>query len=116
MSYESPVTCESFPVVVFNSLNRGKTGGDWEGVYSFNLNTRELEVCVAPEKVRLSEAHGRLWIPELVSLSENARTLYVNIGVEKIVSGGSIVHYHLAKVDLPDQQVTLLSRLLDNRF
>ena len=116
VSYESPVTCESFPVVVFNSLNRGKTGGDWEGVYSFNLNTRELEVCVSPEKVRLSEAHGRLWIPELVSLSENARTLYVNIGVEKIVSGGSIVHYHLAKVDLPDQQVTLLSRLLDNRF
>lgn len=41
LSYESPVTCESFPVVVFNSLKRGKTGGNWEGVYSFNLNTRE---------------------------------------------------------------------------
>lgn len=116
VSYESPVTCESFPVVVFNSLKRGKTGGDWEGVYSFNLNTRELAVCVSPEKLRLSEAHGRLWIPELVSLAEDARTLHVNIGVEKIVSGGGIVHYYLAKVDLPDQQVTLLSRLLDTRF
>jgi len=66
--------------------------------------------------LRLSEAHGRLWITELVSLSEDARTLYINIGVEKIVSGGGIVHYYLAKVDLPDQEVTLLSRLLDIRF
>jgi hypothetical protein len=95
VSYESPVTCESFPVVVFNSLKRGKTGGDWEGVCSFNLNTRELEICVSPERLRLSEAHGRLWIPELVSLSEDARTLYVRIGVETIVSGGGIVHYYL---------------------
>lgn len=116
LSYESPVTCEGFPVVVFNSLKWGKTGGDWEGVYSFNLNTRELVVCLSREKLQLSEAHGRLWILELVSLSEDARTLYVNIGVEKIVSSGSVVHYYLAKVDLPNQQVTLLSRLLDIRF
>jgi hypothetical protein len=106
----------SFPVVVFNSLKRKKTGGDWVGVYSFNLNTKELAVCVSPEKLRLSEVHGRLWFPQLVALSEDARTLYVNIGVEEIVSGGGIVHYYLAKVDLPDQQVTLLSRLLDTRF
>jgi hypothetical protein len=51
-----------------------------------------------------------------VSLSEDARTLYGNIGVEKIVSGGTIVHYYLAKVDLSDQEVILLSRLQDIRF
>jgi len=71
VSYKSPVTCENLPVVVFNSLKRGKTGGDWEGVYWFNLNTRELVVCVSREKLQLSEAHGRLWILELVSLSED---------------------------------------------
>ena len=116
VSYESPVTCEGFPVVVFNSFKRAKTGGEWEGAYSFNLSTRELAVCVSPEKLRLSEAHGRLWISELISLSGDARTLYVNIGVEKTVSGGGIVHYYLAKVDFADQQVTLLSQLLDTRF
>jgi hypothetical protein len=115
VSYESPVTCAGYPVVMFNSLKRRKTDRDWEAVYSFNLHTRELAACVSPEKLRLSEAHGRLWIPELLSLSEDARTLHVRIGVEKIVSGGSIFHYHLAKVDLPDQEVTLLSRLLDTR-
>jgi hypothetical protein len=116
VSYESPVTCDSLPVVMFNSTKWAKTGGDWDGVYSFNLNTKGLEVCISPQNLRLSEAHDRLWITELVSLSENARTLYINVGVEKIVSGGGIVHYYLAKVDLPDQEVTLLSRLLDIRF
>lgn len=116
MSYESPVTCDSLPVVMFNSTKWAKTGGNWDGVYSFNLNTKELEVCVSPQNLRLSEAHGRLWITELVSLSEDARTLYINIGVEKIVTGGGIVLYYLAKVDMLDQEVTLLSRLLDIRF
>lgn len=116
VSYESPVTSESLPVVVFNALKWAKAGGDWEGVYSFDLNTRELVLCVSREKLQLSEPHGRLWIVELVSLSEDARTLYVNVGVEKTVSGGGFVHYYLAKVDLSDQQVTLLSRLQDIRF
>jgi hypothetical protein len=116
VSYESPVTCDSLPVVMFNSMKWAETGGNWDGVYSFNLNTKELEVCVSPQNLRLSEAHGRLWITELVSLLEDARTLYINIGVEKIVSGGRIIHYYFAKVDLPDQEVTLLSRLLDIRF
>ena len=116
VSYESPVTCESLPLAMFNSLKRGKMGADWEGVYSYNLNSKELKLCISPEHLRFSEAHGRLWIAELVSLSEDAQTVCVNIAVEKIVSGGGIIHYYLAKVDLRDQQVSLLSRLLDARF
>jgi hypothetical protein len=101
---------------MFNSTKWAETSGNWDGVYSYNLNTKELEVCVSPQNLRLPVAHGRPWITELVSLSEDARALYINIGVEKIVSGGGIVHFYLAKVDLPDQEVTLLSRLLDIRF
>ncbi len=116
VSYENPVTCESHPVVVFNSLKRGKVESDWDGIYSYHLDSKELKLCISPQTLRLSEAHGRLWIAELISLSEDAQTLCVNIGVEKIVSGGAIMHYYLAKVDLRDQQVSLLSRLLDTRF
>ena len=116
VSYQSPVTCESLPLVMFNSMKLGTTGGDWEAVYSFNLITKELAVCVSREGLRFSEPHGRLWILDLVSLSEDARTLYVNIGIEKIVSRGGIVHYYLARVDLPDQEITLMSRLQDIRF
>jgi hypothetical protein len=116
VSYESPVTCESLPLVMFNSLKRGKMGEDWEGVYSYNLNSKELKLCISPQYLRFSEAHGRLWIPELVSLSEDAQTVCVKIGVEKVVSGGGIIHYYVANVDLRDQQVSLLSRLLDTHF
>jgi hypothetical protein len=118
ISYESPVTCEKHSTVLFNSLKWDKLGrrGDWDGVYSFNLDTKELALCISPEKLRFSEAHGRLWIVELVSLSEDARTVYLKIGIEKVVSGGGIVHYHLAKVDLGDQEVRLLSRLVDIFF
>jgi len=100
---------------MFNSMKLEK-GGDWEAVYSFNLITKELAVCVSREGLRFSEPHGLLWILDLVSLSEDARILYVKIGIEKIVFGGGIVHYYLARVDLPDQEVTLMSRLQDIHF
>ena len=116
VSYESPVTCERLPLVAFNSLRRGKVGANWDGVYSYNLNSKELELCISPQNLRFSEPHGRLWIPELLSLSEDARTLYVNIGVETVVSDGGIFHYYLGRVDLLDKEVVLLSRLLDTRF
>ena len=44
ISYESPVTCESHPVVVFNSLKRGKAGADWDGIYSYHLDSKELNL------------------------------------------------------------------------
>lgn len=115
ISYESPVTCEKHPVLVFNSfkLDKVRRGGDWDGVYSFNLNSKELALVISPEKLRFSEPHGRLSIVELVSLSEDARTVYVTIGIEKVVSGGGVVHYYLAKIDLADQEARILSRLMD---
>lgn len=118
VSYESPVTCEKHPLVLFNSFKSDnvRRGWDWDGVYSFNLNSKELAICISLEKLRLSEPHGRMWIRELVSLSEDARRVYVNISIEKVISGGGGVHHHLAEVDLADQEVRLLSRLMDTRF
>lgn len=85
-------------------------------MYSFNLATKELILCISPEKLRFSEPHGRLSIVELVSISGDARTVYVNVGIERIVSGGRLVHYYLASVDLTDQEVKVLSRLMDSCF
>ena len=64
LSYESPVTYDNQPVVVFNCLSwdKAKTGGDWSGVYSFNLNTKELAVRISPQTLKFSEPHGRMWI------------------------------------------------------
>jgi hypothetical protein len=118
LSYESPVTYDNQPVVVFNCLSwdKAKTGGDWSGVYSFNLNTKELAVRISPQTLKFSEPHGRMWILELVSLSEDAQKLYVNVGIEKVGSGGMVVDYYLARVDLADQQLELVCPLKDIRF
>jgi hypothetical protein len=69
VSYESPVTCDGHPLLVFNSmkLDKARTGGNWDGAYSFNLKSKELARCISLEGLRLSEPHGRLWITELVS-------------------------------------------------
>jgi Clp amino terminal domain, pathogenicity island component len=117
LSYESSVTCDKQPVVVFNSSrwDEAKTRENWAGVYSFNLNTKELAVCISPETLRFPEPHGRMWILELVFLSDDARKLYVNVGIEKAVSGG-VVDYYLASVDLTDQQLELVCPLKDIRF
>jgi hypothetical protein len=118
VSYESPVTCEKHPVVVFNSMKldgRGR-GRNWDGVLSFNLETRILEKRISTDTLRFPEPHGRLWVSELVSLSEDAGTVCVRIGIEKEVTGGRVVHYYLAEIGFSDQEVKLLSRLLDARF
>lgn len=118
ISYESPVTCSSLPIVIFNSLRWDKSshGGDWDGVYCFNLDTKELEMCVSKKGLKFSEPHGRIWVAELVSLSEDASTLFANVGMEKEVSGGGVVNYFLAAIRLKDQQIELLSPLRDIRY
>jgi hypothetical protein len=57
LSYESPVTCDKQPLVVFNSIewDKGRTAGNWAGVYSFNLNTKELALCLSKETITCSE-------------------------------------------------------------
>ena len=118
ISYESPVTCSTLPIVIFNSLkwDKGRHGGNWDGIYSFNLNTKELAICVSKGKLGFSEPHGRMWISELISMSEDARKLYVNVGIEKEVTGGTVVNYFLAIIHLPGQQLELLSPLKDIRY
>lgn len=57
-----------------------------------------------------------MWITELVLLSEDAENLYVNVGVEKEVPNGGVVHYSFARVGLNDAKLELLAPLKDIRF
>jgi len=116
VSYECPVTCEKQPIVIFNSVKWAGGGGSPDGVYSFNLKTKELTSCIAKDALVIAEPHLRSWILALVSLSDDARTLYLKVGIEKPVSGGGLVEYYLASLTLLDKQLELLSQLKDIRF
>lgn len=116
VSFEAPVTCEKQPVVIFNSMKWAGGGGDPDGVYAFNLSAKKLIVCVAKDALNIPEPHLRSWILSLVSLSDDAQTLYLKVGIEKAVSGGGVVEYYLARLALLDKKLELLSRLKDIRF
>lgn len=118
VSYESPVTCEKIPIVLFNSTQRGEMGrGDWAGLYAFNPNTKELSMCIAKDALVVPGPHLRAWILELVLLSDDARTLHVNVGIDKQLPGGSsVAEYHLASLDLVEKKLELLSPLKDVLF
>ena len=114
VSYESPVTCEKEPLVVFNSMRwyGEKSEWVWTGVYCFNLSTKEVSLCISQGGLRFPERHGRTWIVELFSLSDDARKVCVNVGIETMGS----VEYYLAKVDLTDPQLEVVCLLRDTRF
>ena len=75
ISYQTPLTCEKQPIVIFNSIkwNRVRGGGAPHGVHAFNLRTKELTVCVAKDILAIPEPHMRSWISTLVSLSDDGR-------------------------------------------
>jgi len=116
VSYECPVTCEKQPIVIFNSIKWAGGGGTPDGVYLFNLKTKELTVCIAKDALMIAEPHLRSWILALVSLSDDGQTLHMKVGIEKPVSGGGVVEYYLASFALLDKKLELLSQLKDVRF
>jgi hypothetical protein len=118
VSYENPVTCDKQPFVIFNSIrwNKVKGGGTPDGVYAFNLRTKELSVCVPKDALAIPEPHLRSWIKALISLSDDGQTLHVNVGIEKAVPSGAVVHYYLASLGLADNKLELLSHLRDIHF
>jgi len=117
VSYQSPVTCEKEPIVVFNSLRVEKIGkgygGNWSAVCSFNLKTKELSVCVATDTISVPQPHTRAWISNLVSLSSDGRNLYANLAIE---ASSHVVNYYLASLDLMDGKIELVCHLKDSFF
>ncbi len=118
VSYETPLTCEEQPIVIFNSIkwNKVRDGGTPDGVYSFNLRTKQLTVCVPKDTLAIAEPHLRSWISTLISLSDDGQTLYANVGIEKAAPGGAVVQYYLASLALADNRLLLLSHLKDIFF
>jgi hypothetical protein len=116
VSHCTPVTCEKHPIVVFNSMKRNMVGtANWEGVYVFNLRTKELTLRVAKDALTVPGSL-RSWIQALISLSDDGQRLYVNVGVEKMLPDGCVVDYYLASFDLAGNNLKLLCQLQDIRF
>jgi Clp amino terminal domain, pathogenicity island component len=114
VSYESPVTCEKLRIVAFNSIKWEGGGGNHDGVYLFNLLTKELALCVAKDTLNIPEPYRRSWILSLVSLSDDGQILYLKVGMQP--DTGGVVDYYLASLGFANKKLQLLSRLKDIHF
>lgn len=112
VSYESAITCETRPIVVFNSMHRTKTGGgNWVGVNVFDLMNRSLTVCVSKQNLAVPAPYSGGWIAELLRLSDDACHVYVKAGLEMRHENGAKMDYYVARMDLKSGQLELVSHL-----
>ncbi len=127
VSFESPITCEKHPLVVFNSKRwrRGSDGSrrgkDWEGLYVLNLQTKELSLCVSGETLIMPVPYDeRGWITEVLGLSDDGCQAYVRAGLGRRQDEGETKNvyydYHVARLDLKSRRLDLISHLKNTWF
>jgi Clp amino terminal domain, pathogenicity island component len=117
VSYESPVTCEKFPILVFNSLKHTKTGGaHWVGIYIFDLAKRELNLCVSKETFKPPTPYTGGWIAQILSLSTDAGYAFVKTGLERPPEQHGAetrinLDYYVGRLNLSSKELELITHL-----
>jgi hypothetical protein len=121
-AFRSPVTCEKLPVLLFNSWKllrdaQGKrSGANWGGLYVFNLQSREMSICVSENNFNLPPPYDeRGWISEILDLSDDACHAYVKVALGRHEDDGErkIIRYdyHIARLHLATRNLELISHL-----
>ena len=123
VSSESPVTSLQRPLLFYlsNRVTKGEGqgwSGDWEGLYSFDLRTRTRLKIADKDALRLPPPYVKGWVTNLVDVSADARELYLTIGMmpPDSKSGFRMANYQLARMDLPNGQIHLVSHLKGSFF
>lgn len=108
LHYRDVVSSANVPKIFFNVTRWNELGGDWASISSFNLTTAELRTELTGANLR----DERVWVSSLVSVRDDASSLFCTVGFEEpLGSGGSIVHYWLCDIRLADFSLTKVSSL-----
>ena len=122
VAFKSPAICEKRPLFVFNSMkwhrdpDGSRRGADWDGLYTFDLRERQLNLCVSKDNLVVPPPYDdRGWIAQILSLSDDARHAYVKVGLGKRREEGEKkivkMDYHLARLDLRTKELQLITYL-----
>lgn len=117
VSCEAAVTSLGRPLLFYlsNRLTKMDKGfsGDWEGLYSFDLQERTHSKIAEKDSLRLPSPFVKGWITSLVDVSADATELYLTLGMmgADTSSGFRIVSHQLARMGLPFGDVHLISQL-----
>ena len=117
VSLESAVTSLGRPLLFYlsNKLTKEDEGfsGDWEGLYSFDLQKRTHLKIADKDSLRFPSPYVEGWITGFVDVSADASELYLTVGMMRpdTSAGFRMVNHQLARMDLPTGNMHLVSQL-----
>lgn len=83
-------------------------GGDWDALYCFNLNTRKSKIMAQKGEIILPNGYQRGWLNELLSVSDDGKTLFCKAGLFR---NGKPVDYCVSKLSIADRKITVVTKL-----
>jgi hypothetical protein len=122
VSSESAVTSLERPLVFYLSTKLTKTDkgftGDWEGLYSFDLNNRTHVKIADKDSLRLPSPYIEGWVTSLVGVSADATELYLTMGMmgPDASAGFRMVNHQIARMDLLTSDIHSVSHLKGTFF
>jgi hypothetical protein len=123
LSSESAVTSLGRPLLFYlsNRLAAKRDGGfsgDWQGLYSFDLQKRTHLKIADKGSLQLPSPYVEGWISGLVDVSADASELYLTVGMmpPDTLTGFQLVNHQLARMDLPTGKIDLVSQLKGTFF
>lgn len=122
VSFESPMTSLGRPMLFYLSnrfkMEEKRFSGDWEGLYSFDLQKRTHLKIADKDSLRLPSPYVEGWVTSLVNVSADASELYLTVGMMRpdTSAGFRMVNHQLARMDLPTGNIHLVSHLKGTFF
>jgi len=122
VSSESAVTSLGRPLLFYlsNKLTKKNEGfsGDWEGLYSFDLQKRTHFKIADKDSLRFPSPYAEGSITGLVDVSADASELYLTVGMMSpdTSAGFQMVNHQLARMELSTGNIHLVSHLKGTFF
>lgn len=122
VSSESAVSSLERPLIFYlsNKLTKKDKGfsGDWEGLYSFDLQKQTRLKIADKDSLRLPSPFVEGWITNLVAVSADASELYLTLGMmgADVSAGFRMANYQLARMDLATGDIHFVSHLKGTFF
>ena len=117
VSCESAVTPLERPLLFYLSIRWTKHdegfGGDWDGLFSFDLEKRTHRKVVDKDSLTLPSPFVEGWVSSLIDVSPDGSELYLTAGIMAADTGTGfrMVNHQLARMRLPTGDIHLLSHL-----
>ena len=115
ISTESFVLCASSPLLFVNTFIwkehiNGPVGGDWDALYSFNLDTLQSDILVRKDELVPPDGYRSAWFSTLFSASNDGRKLFCRAGLRN-QEPKKPIDYCLSEFSVADRKLAIITKL-----